>query len=277
MRPLAEIIEFLRTLSPLHLATEWDNVGLLVGDPAAAVGCVVTCLTLSSDVAAEATRREAQLVVTHHPVLFRPVQRITSDTIEGRVLLGLIQAGIAVYSAHTAYDSARDGINQQLAELLELQNIAPLRPLLQGSTSTSTATGSSLSDDPQSGSGRFGTLPRPVPFGELVQTVKARLGIDHAQFAGDAAATVERLGIACGSAAEFLHDARRLGCQALLTGEARFHAALEARELGLGLILAGHYATEQPAMRQLADALSKQFADLTVWASETETDPVQWA
>src|SRR3972149_2427558 len=77
---------------------------------------------------AEALRRGAQLAVTHHPVLFRPVQRITSETAEGRVLLALIQAGVAGYRAHTAYDGARDGINQQLAERFDLRNIAPLRP-----------------------------------------------------------------------------------------------------------------------------------------------------
>ena len=272
MRPLAEIIEFLRNLAPLSGAEEWDNVGLLVGDSAASVSRVLTCLTLTSDVAAEAARRGAQLVVTHHPVLFRPVQRITSETAEGRVLLALIQAGIAVYSAHTAYDSARDGINQQLADRFELRNIAPLRPC-----SPPAADEAPERSAERLGSGRYGVLPRPVTLSELLRTVQARLGIEHVQYVGEESATVDRLGIACGSAAEYLHDAHRLGCQALLTGEARFHACLEARELGIGLILAGHYATERPAMLRLAETLASQFPDLAVWASEAESDPVKWS
>ncbi len=266
MRPLAEILEFLRSVAPLASAEKWDNVGLLIGDSSANVQRVITCLTLTSDVAEEAIRRGAQLVVTHHPVLFRPVQRITSENAEGRLLLGLIQAGVAVYSAHTAYDSARSGINQQLAKLLELREISPIRPLEADDADTDLL-----------GSGRCGVLPRPIQLKDLVGIIKQRLGVERLQFVGNELMMVERLGIACGSAAEFLRDAHQLGCQALLTGEGRFHAALEARELGIGLILAGHYATERPAMLELAKAVSAQFTDLTVWASEAESDPLQWS
>ena len=87
---------------------------------------------------------------------------------------------------------------------------------------------------------------------------------------------VKRIGIACGAAAEFLRDAHCHDCQVLLTGEARFHACLEARALGMGLILPGHYATERPAMEQLAELLQQKFTQLTTWASQKETDPLQW-
>ncbi len=115
---IREVLAFLRTFAPSHLAESWDNTGLLVGREQDDVAAVLTCLTLTPEVAQEAIARGVQLIVTHHPVLFRPVQRIAGDTAEGAMLLDLIRAGIAVYSPHTSYDSARAGINQQWAEAL---------------------------------------------------------------------------------------------------------------------------------------------------------------
>ena len=262
---LSEITTFLRQLAPPALAETWDNVGLLVGDEARSISAAMTCLTLTPDVAAEAIENGAKLIVTHHPVLFRPVQRLTADSVEGRMLLDLIAAGIAVYSPHTGYDTARDGINQQLAECFQLMQIEALRPL-ENSPAQPLAPGS----------GRCGNLPRPMLLSELLELTKTRLNVARLQFVGRADTRIERLGIACGSAAEFLPDAARRGCQALLTGEARFHACLEARTLSVALVLPGHYATERPAMERLASVLAAQFSDMTVWPSRVERDPVEW-
>src|SRR5262245_174279 len=115
MPTVSAIAAFLEDFAPNRLAAEWDNVGLLIGDSRRPVERVMTCLTVTPQSAAEAVAQKAELIVSHHPVLFRPVQRITADTLEGRTLLELIRSGIAVYSPHTAFDSARSGINQQLA------------------------------------------------------------------------------------------------------------------------------------------------------------------
>ena len=125
-----------------------------------------------------------------------------------------------------------------------------------------------------SGAGRFGTLTKPMMLHELNHIVSERLRQPHLQFVGEPSLVIERLGIACGAAAEFLRDAHRAGCQALLTGEARFHACLEARELGLAMILPGHYATERFAMESLAHRLGQKFPSLVVTASQDERDPV---
>jgi dinuclear metal center YbgI/SA1388 family protein len=268
MPRLAEIIEQFEKIAPLSLAEEWDNVGLLIGDPDAEVASALTCLTLTPDVAREAIDSGAKLVISHHPILFRPVQRITTANSEGRMLLDLIRAGVAVYSAHTAYDSARDGINQQLATALGLQNIAPIRPKAVAAVELNATPEAPL------GSGRCGTLPKPLKVTDLLARVKNSLGLESLQFTGDEKSTVTKLGIACGSAAEFLRDAHRSGCQALLTGEARFHALLEARELGIALILAGHYATEKPAMEQFAVQIESACPGLRVAPSLAEDDPV---
>lgn len=127
MVTVAAAIEFLEQRVPPELAAEWDNVGLLLGDRGAEVQRVMTCLTVTPDSAAEAVESGAQLVVTHHPVLFRPVKRLTSATPEGRMLLALLRAGVAVYCPHTAFDNAAGGINEILAARLELHEVAPLR------------------------------------------------------------------------------------------------------------------------------------------------------
>lgn len=124
---LSDLLSYLQQLAPFDLAADWDNVGLLLGNTDAAVERVLTCLTVTPPVVNEAVERRAQLIVTHHPVLFRPTQRLTNANTEGRMLWTLAGAGIAVYSAHTAYDNCAGGINDQLAARLQLTNVAPLQ------------------------------------------------------------------------------------------------------------------------------------------------------
>jgi len=363
---IADLLSFLERFAPLELAEEWDNVGLLIGDRQLDTPRVMTCLTLTPDVAREAIERGAGLIVTHHPIFFRAVKRLTSDNAEGRMLLDLIKAGIAVYSPHTAYDSAAGGINQQLATTLGLAQIEPLHPLPAGREckivsfvprshlaavqtalweagagtigeyskcsfvihGTGTFEGSSLANPaigqaqrleevaearveivcPESlvpealrrlrsahpyeepacdvyplvprpskiGTGRLGELATPVSLGEFVRQVQKCLGTGPLQLTGDPKQSVSRVAIACGSGGEFLSAAIRRKCDVLLTGETRFHTCLEARGAGIGLILAGHYETERPAMQHLAAVISREFPDVTAWASEVERNPVQW-
>lgn len=124
---ISDIVGFLKQWAPLSLAESWDNTGLLWGDAKAEVRRVLTCLTTTPAVADEAVTLKADLIVSHHPVLFKPVQKITTDDTEGAMLWKLASRQIAVYSPHTAYDSAAEGINQQLAELLGLGHITPLK------------------------------------------------------------------------------------------------------------------------------------------------------
>lgn len=127
MLPLATILDHLDRLMPPRLAAHWDNVGLLLGDRNAGVARLMTCLTVTPESAAEAIERQANLIVSHHPILFKAVQKLTGDTAEGRMLLGLVRAGVAVYSPHTAFDNAAGGINELLAAKLGLRDVTPLR------------------------------------------------------------------------------------------------------------------------------------------------------
>lgn len=267
MSTVAEVAAFLEVFAPASLAAEWDNVGLLVGDHALDVNKVMTCLTITPDSAEEAVEQGAQLIVTHHPLPFRGVRRLTADSHDGRLLWMLIRAGVSVYSPHTAFDSAVDGINQQLATHLGLNYIEALIP---ADESVQTRTQSP-------GTGRFGALPQPVELKTLIESIKKSLHLNALQYVGRPSQQVSRVGIGCGSAGEFLSTASEKGCDAFLTGEMRFHDCLHAEAEGTAVILLGHYASERFAVEQLATVLARQFSDCQVWPSQREADPIRFA
>lgn len=269
MPALSEIIRFLGEFAPLTLAESWDNVGLLIGDATRSANRILTCLTITPDVVEEAVALQVELIVSHHPLMFKPVQRLVASDLQGCMLLKLIEAGIAVYSPHTAFDSALDGINQQLAGGLGLHNIKPLRVMqkLVGDAM--------LPEDFVPGSGRYGDLPQDCSLGELCESTKKLLRVTRLQRVGEATQSVCRVGVACGAAAEFIPDALAAGCDVLLTGEARFHDCLRARDSGIALILPGHYATERPAVETLAQVIRGQFLGTAVTASTREHDPIE--
>lgn len=127
MPTVSDFVSHLDTFAPPKTAAEWDNVGLLVGDPADMVERAMTCLTLTGDVAEEAITERVQLIVSHHPLPFRSIKKLTTRSSEGRVLLPLLRAGIAVYSPHTAFDNCPGGINEELCTRLGLTNVTSLR------------------------------------------------------------------------------------------------------------------------------------------------------
>jgi dinuclear metal center YbgI/SA1388 family protein len=261
MLTVAMIAGFLNDFAPSQLAEEWDNVGLLVGDPARTVERIMTCLTLTTDSVAEAVAERADLVVAHHPLPFRPLKQLTTESTEGRLLLALIEARVAVYSPHTAFDSTGRGINERLAAGIGLQDVSPLAPGM---------------DDPTIGSGRWGQLAEPLRLSELTERVARFLEIDSLQFVGSSDREVKRIAVGCGSAGDLLAAALDRGCDCFVTGEARFHACLEAEANGIALILAGHFASERFAVEGLTEMLAVQFPTTAVWASRHERDPVRW-
>jgi dinuclear metal center YbgI/SA1388 family protein len=261
MLTVAAIAAYLENFAPNRLAAEWDNVGLLVGDSLQKVERVMTCLTVTPDSVAEAAAEKADLIVTHHPLPFRALKRLTSDTPEGRLLLQLIGAGIAVYSPHTAFDSARSGINQRLAEGLGLTDVGPL-----------------VADavDPAIGTGRFGFPATTATLTTIAARLKDFLNLAGVNIVGDLQMPIRAVAVACGSAGDLLETAHRAGCDLFVTGETRFHTCLEAQALGMGLILAGHFASERFAVEKLAELLASEFPAATVWPCCVERDPLQW-
>lgn len=261
MHSVGQLCEFLDSFAPPELAAEWDNVGLLVGDQAQRAERVMTCLTITPAAAAEAIRERADLIVTHHPLPFRPLKKLTADEPGGRILLGLIRAGIAIHSPHTAFDSAARGINQQLAEGLGLVEIKPLEQPAAGMTT---------------GTGRCGRFANPATLGQAAARLKQFLQLGGLHIVGDVQTPIERVAIACGSGGDLLRLASESECQLFITGEASLHTSYDAAARGITMLLAGHYASERFGVERLAEIITQQFPALTVWASRDERDPLSW-
>ena len=365
MTTVADLARWLDRFAPRHLAESWDNVGLLWGDPKIEVTKVMTCLTVTDETAREAIDEGAQLIVSHHPVLFKAVKRVRADVRETGMLWHLGRAGVSILSPHTAFDNTVGGINDGLAARLGLAEISPLRraesvptsykivvftpsearsEILSaafeagagrigayeecsftiegegtffGTEGAKPAIGESgrlesvrelrlevicpqdkldavlgairarhpyeepatdiyplhTSPAQRPGAGRVGRLPNPTTLRPFVERVTSLLKAQGVQYAGDPGRRIETVAIVCGAGDDFLPDAARVGADVLLTGEARFHRALEAEALGVGLVIAGHHATERPGVEDLADRIQSEHPGLAVWASRTEHDP----
>ncbi len=126
MTKVIDVVHWMEMIAPLRLSAEWDNTGLLLGDLQRDVQRVMTCLTLTEESVEEAVAQQAELVIAHHPLPFRPVKRITTADTTGKLLWTLATAGISIYCPHTAWDSAAHGINAQLANKLGLSSVMPL-------------------------------------------------------------------------------------------------------------------------------------------------------
>ena len=288
---LQTLVEFLEKIFPLELAESWDNVGLLLGDRRREIKRVLACLTIDRAVVDEAVATGVDCVVSHHPFPFRAAKRWTFDTTDGEILSKLLGAQIAVYSPHTAHDSALFGINRQLAAGLGLRDVRPLIPGTLAATQDALdglapsvaeevahdfASGDAkTASAPLLGTGRIGRFEKSRSFAQQIEQVKDMLQISTLAAVGDDQKPIRNVAIGCGAADDFIGNAADAGADALLLGEARFHACLEARARGLGLILAGHYATERFAACILADRIARKFPELFVKASAKESDPIR--
>lgn len=267
MSTIQDICDYLDSIAPTRLAEDWDNVGLLAGDPTIEAESMMTCLTITPHSAAEAIARGANLIVSHHPLPFRPLKRLTTEHTGSRILWDLIRAGVAIYSPHTGFDSASEGINQSLAQRLNLADIQPLNLI--------------PNDPDQLGSGRHGFLPKEASLAEFKETVKASFGLPGIHVVGSVTEgrlvnRVQHVAVACGSGGSFLERALELDCDTFVTGETSFHTCLEASAQNVALVLLGHYASERFAVETLANRLAAEFADIEVWASKKESDPLLW-
>jgi len=260
-----DLVAVLDRWFPAELAESWDNTGLLLGDPAAPVERVLTCLALTAAVADEALVGRTGLIVTHHPIFFRPIQRLVADGPSG-FLFQLAARGVALYSPHTRFDGSAQGINDRLARLLGVVDPTPIRPLsADGSGSGATSLGA----------GRFGALAEPTTLDEFAWRAAERLGLGAIQVVGEPSRPVGRAAVACGAAGEFLEDALRLGADVFVTGELRYHDALKAESAGLALGRPGHHASERFACERLAERLAAAFPALAVRAATSERDPIR--
>ena len=230
MLTIQQVYDFINERAPFDTQLAFDNSGLLVGAPDREVTGVHFALDVTNRVIDEAVANGANLIVTHHPMMFSPVKRLVETEHEARLLCRLIREGISLISAHTNLDQAVGGCNDVLAQTIGLTDI-------QGD-----------------GFVRVGTLPHPMAAAELATHIHRQLG-DVVRVMGDPLAIITKVGMCSGSGADEWPAAAAMGAQAFLTGEVKHHIALEAADAGVVMLEAGHHATVVPGIFALAKAL----------------------
>lgn len=265
---IKDVAETLERFAPLPLQESYDNAGLQIGLTAVDnLTGVLLCLDVTEDVLREAHERGLNLVVSHHPLLFRGLKRIADEDEVQRCVRLALQLGIAVYSAHTNLDNAAGGVNWALAELLGGENIRALQP--QASAAK-----------PESGSGAVFDLQQPMTVREFIETLRTALRAERVmtnwneKFRRLTPDYLVRRVAVCGGAGDFLvPDALCAGADAFLTGEMHYHQYF-GYEGKLLLCVAGHYETEHHAIGLLHNILAAAHPTLRIEASQTNTNPI---
>ena len=237
MLTVRQVLEYINVRAPFDTQEDFDNSGLLLGNPETPVRHILVALDCTEAVAAEAERVDADLIVTHHPLMFSPRKRLCEDDAEAALLCRLIRGKRALIAAHTNLDQAQDGMNDVLASIIGLTDV----------------TGDGFL--------RVGFLPKPMKaeafaaqLAERLQTVVRTMG----------GGTVRRVGLCSGAGSEFWQAAKALGADAFVSGEIRHHHALASCAAGVTCFECGHHATEEPGIFALADAL-QNWPDAVQW------------
>lgn len=263
MVTVAEIEAYLDTLAPKTMKMEWDNVGLLCGHRDHPVTRVLVALDPFMDAAQEAAQVGAQLLVTHHPLIFHPLHSVSDDTVVGKTILFLVEHGIAAFNAHTNLDVAPGGVNDCLAQKLGLQNIEVLYP--QGVDDSGRPLGLL----------RGGTV-KPCALADLIPQVRMALGCPAVRFV-NAGKPVRKVAVGGGACAGELRTVACAGYDTFVTADVKYNQFWDAKDLGLNLIDAGHFYTEQPVCAYLAENLRRRFPEVQVDISKNHADCMEFA
>ena len=258
MPTLRDIEKALCRLAPKETAMEGDNVGLLIGRPDREVTKILVALDVTEDVAAEAAGWGANLIVAHHPVMncaWSPVQNIRDDKPQGRLFLKLIESGIAAICMHTNLDRAEGGVNDALAARLGLEQVEKLPG----------------GDDVL----RVGMLPGEMTLSAFLQWVKAAIGPNGIRFA-DGGKPIRRVAVGGGACGGYLWAAAENGCDAFVTSDLKYNQFMDARDIGLTVLDAGHFPTEDVVCPVLVKYLKKKFPGVEVKKSTVHKEVVQY-
>jgi len=262
---VAEIWKTVEEWAPSSLAEEWDNVGIQVGDPAASVKKLVTALDVSIPLVEFAIKNQAGMILTHHPLIFTPLRKLDFSAPVPHIISVLIKNNVALASAHTNLDSARDGVSDQLAAMLGLGQVRPLVP---------------AATDSYAGLGRVGCLSAPMSFKDIIKKVCDKLVLPGVMAVGKPDLLIDTVAVCGGSGSSLWSEFLRSGAQLFITAEVKHSVAREAEMLGLAVMDAGHFATESPIVPVLSGYMKKtasaQGWDLEVVEFSDEKMPVTW-
>jgi len=245
------IAEILNRLAPRQLAEDWDNVGLLVGSFSAPVEKIFVCLDVTDETVKSAVDFGANLIIAHHPVIFRAVKNFRTDLPLGNKLSTLIKNDVSVFAAHTNLDSSEGGVNDVLAQKLGLIDVKTF--------------------DDELSLGRIGYLQNKMSAVEFAKHVATSLNCDAVRLIDAGDFEIEKVGICGGAGSEFIGKAKFLGAQAFVTGDVKYHEAQNAVESKIHVVDAGHFATEFPVVHMLAEKLRAE-CDKLGYAAEIAED-----
>ena len=258
MTCVSDILKYIEILAPRSMKMDWDNVGLLCGSKSAPVTKILVALDPFENVCDEAAAWGAQLIVTHHPIIFQAMKSVTDETSIGRGLTTLIRHGISAINAHTNLDCAPGGVNDVLAQTLGLRNIRVISP------SGVDAEGREW------GLLRMGETDAQS-LESCLTSVKEQLGCEGLRYVSGGK-PVQKVAVGGGACAGGLVEAFDAGCDTFVTADVKYNQFWDAHDLGLNLIDAGHCATENPVISVLAAKLAAQFPEITVKISESHRD-----
>jgi dinuclear metal center YbgI/SA1388 family protein len=280
---VSEVLELLEAVAPPALAAEWDNVGLQVGNRSSETnGCLLSLDVLPQTIG-EARNCGASLVIAHHPLIFEPLRSVTEGTVTGQTVLSAARTGVAVYVAHTNLDSAPQlSTATALAERLGLPPgpplvtaglPAPAHVSLEGPPGQGGEAPEDTAAIRLPGLGMVCEVPE-MTLGAFAQYVAPRLGRRETAWVGEADRLIRSVVLLPGSGGGMVQIAAGVA-DVLLTGEIKYHEARHAADLGLGVIVGGHYETERPVLNHLARLLKNRLGTLQVSISQLRTDPFQ--
>lgn len=248
MPSVQQIADYLEERVPSSLALGFDNVGLLCGFPERGVTKVLLALDATLEVVEEAAAVGAELVLTHHPVIFAPLKRLLSNDTTGRCLIHAVKNDISILSLHTNLDAVDGGVNTELAALLGIRDLVPLDI------------------------GRWGMLSEAMDMNSFLERCQGVLSVSGMRYM-DTGRPVHRVAVCGGSGGDLVSMAAECGCDTLVTGEIRHHQWLEGKALGINLIEADHYCTEVIVLPALKQMLTDGFPELSLHISEVQKQP----
>ena len=259
MIKLNQIIDAMEQMAPVCLKEDFDNVGLMVGDKMAMVKKVLLALDCTLEVIEEAKELKADLIITHHPLIFNRPKSITTDTLQGKKIIELIKNNINLYSSHTNLDSAFGGLNQTIVEMLGFES----NEILEKSKITSYG---------NVGLGRMIRLETEMNLKDLIDTVKSKLKINTLRVV-EGNRKIKNIAVINGSGQSFIKQAVNEGADCIITGDTTYHFALDYKEMGVTIIDTGHFGSEWLVFLETMKKIKNQFKEIEFIESKKVEDP----
>lgn len=236
-----EIINLLNQWAPSYLIEEWDNTGFQIGDPEKKVGKILLALDLDRRVFEKAVEENVEMIITHHPIIFKPLNSVTRLGYKEKLIYDIIRNDIVVYNAHTNLDLAIGGVNHALAQVLGIKDTESLNIVYKEEVNN---VNSKKNQGITYGYGRIGVVDEILLL-DYLDMIKERLDVEDLIVYGDVNKNIKKVAVCGGSGSSFIHDAFLKGADIYITGDVKYHEAQFADELGLIIIDPGHYHTEK--------------------------------